>query len=157
MRARNLFFSIPIALLVACSGNPEPQPAGEITNALPQPVRIESSDEAVVLVASSNSGEAKAAAAWLRSRGQPGLDALLEAYGDIRSYRLGEAARPAAYDPAVADRVLAAMNRVSGQFDGWASGLYWHTDRNLALHDAVLSDKPVLNLWLLGNLDDEFC
>jgi hypothetical protein len=96
------------------------------------------------------------AAAFLRAAGPDGFSALREAYAAEVAYRLGEGPQTE-LDRGTSDRVLQAMNRVSGQYDGWASGLFWHTDRNAALAAAMREGKPVLNLWLLGRLDEEFC
>lgn len=53
------------------------------------------------------------------------------------------------------DRLRHAVDVVSAQRDGHASGLYWHTDRDEALAEATRRGVPVLSLRLLGRLDEE--
>ena len=48
-----------------------------------------------------------------------------------------------------------ALDRVSGQRDGHASGLYWFTDLGRARRAARALDRPVLSLRMLGRLDEE--
>jgi hypothetical protein len=129
-------------------------PVAMAANVAPR-VKFANARSAAIATISSDRAESAAAIAHLRSLGAGGMDALREAFDDERLARLGEGA--AKYDRATSDRILAAMDKVSGQRDGWASGLYWHTDLATALAAAKDSGKPVLNLWLLGRLDDEFC
>jgi hypothetical protein len=77
-------------------------------------------------------------------------------YASEVSYRLGEGPADGC-SQGESKRILSAIDAVSGQHDGWASGLYWHTDRARALAQANRTGLPILNLWLLGRLDDEFC
>lgn len=48
-----------------------------------------------------------------------------------------------------------AIDTVSGQRDGHASGLYWHTDLDTARREAERTGRPILSLRLLGRLDEE--
>ncbi len=47
------------------------------------------------------------------------------------------------------------LDRLCKQRDCYASRLYWHTDLATAKQAAQASDKPILSLRLLGNLDEE--
>lgn len=53
-------------------------------------------------------------------------------------------------------KVAAAIDAVAMQKDAYASQLYWYTDLEAAKAAAKSSDKPVLTLRLLGNLNEEF-
>ena len=120
------------------------------------PIQFASAGEAAVAAASPGERTASAARVYLRSLGCLGLDALDNEYRAVVAHRLGEGPAPGAGTESAA-RILASYDAVSGQHDGWASGLYWHTDRCTALRAAKRDGVPVLNLWLLGRLDDEFC
>jgi len=52
-------------------------------------------------------------------------------------------------------RIAAALDRVSGQYDDYASGLYWYTDFEKAKAAARTSGRPILSLRLLGRLDED--
>lgn len=85
----------------------------------------------------------------LRARGPEGHAALMELHADsVARLRAGEA------DEA-GERLRHAIDAVSGQRDGHASGLYWHTDLDAARRAAAASGKPILSLRLLGRLDEE--
>ncbi len=127
------------------------------TDSSERPIVFDNLHAAALSTVSTDADRSAAATRHLRAAGPEGLAAMLKAFGDLRAYRLGEARQPDNYDSETADRALAAIDEVAGQHDGWASGLYWHTDREAALAAARESGKPVLNLWLLGRLDDEFC
>jgi hypothetical protein len=113
--------------------------------------------DAALSAISDNPQRAAAATTHLRALGPSGLQAMFDVFGDECAYRLGEAPSADNYDRATSDRILAAVDRVAGQRDAWASRLYWYTDRDQALAVARELGRPVLNLWLLGRLDDEFC
>lgn len=83
------------------------------------------------------------------------LETLRARYSAEVAYMLGEG--PAVGDLDELPRIRAELDRASGQHDGWASGLFWYTLREAALAAARREGLPVLNLWLLGRLDDEFC
>ncbi|HEY6253894.1 MAG TPA: hypothetical protein VI685_28390 [Candidatus Angelobacter sp.] len=52
-------------------------------------------------------------------------------------------------------RIGAALDRVGGQYDNYASGLYWYTDLEQAKAAARASGRPILSLRLLGRLDED--
>ncbi|HJL15178.1 MAG TPA: hypothetical protein RMH99_05955 [Sandaracinaceae bacterium LLY-WYZ-13_1] len=87
----------------------------------------------------------------LRARGPAGHAALMRVHaGAVEALRRA----PDRDDPRVA-RLRRALDRVSGQRDGHASGLYWHTDLDAARREAARTGKPILSLRLLGRLDEE--
>lgn len=147
---KSMFLLAPAFLLVAATGPELMRPRVE-----PSP-RFDSAAEAARAVSGGDGGASRAAVAYLRGLGVAGLEALKSEYADEVSWRLGEGDSPG-HTPETSARILKALDAVSGQHDGWASGLYWHTDRATALADARESGLPILNLWLLGRLDDEFC
>ncbi|UJR85341.1 hypothetical protein [Sandaracinus amylolyticus] len=53
------------------------------------------------------------------------------------------------------ERLRHAIDVVSAQRDGHASGLYWHTDLDAARAEARRTGRPILSLRLLGRLDEE--
>lgn len=146
---------------IACSQSPAPTtdtlaadlPAHEVAAT----IHFTSPREAALASASADKTVADAAVAHLRKLGPAGLAALKEAHGAEVAFRLGEAETGSAPDAAASDRVLRAFDTVSGQHDGWASGLYWHKDAAAARAEAQAKGLPILNLYLLGTLDDEFC
>lgn len=157
------FFAPALMLLgcIACSQSPAPTTE---TVAADLPVRevsghthFSTAREAALAAASADKTVADAAIAHLRQLGPAGLAALKEAHGAEVAFRLGEAETGSAPDAAASDRVLRAFDKVSGQHDGWASGLYWHKDAAAARAEAQAKGLPILNLYLLGTLDDEFC
>lgn len=146
---------------IACSQSPAPTTD---TVSADLPVREVAANthfntprEAALAAASPDAATANAAIAHLRKLGPAGLAALKEVHGAEIAFRLGEAETGSAPDAATSDRLLRAFDKVSGQHDGWASGLYWHTDAATARADAQARGLPILNLVLLGTLDDEFC
>src|SRR5579883_1808013 len=52
-------------------------------------------------------------------------------------------------------RIAAALDHVSGQYDDYATGLYWYTDLEAAKAAARAENKPILSLRLLGRLDTD--
>jgi hypothetical protein len=102
---------------------------------------------------SSNSLEAAAAIDALRDRGPAGLEALLTRFSAELDKRIsGEAG---SMDDASWQRLRLAIDKVSRQRDGYASGLYWYADLDLARAAAKASGKPILFLRLLGRLDED--
>jgi len=100
-----------------------------------------SADSATALTAQNN----------LRSAGADGLAALQKVYAaEIQAHR----GNPAAGDDQWR-RIASALDRVSGQYDDFASGLYWYTDLGKAEAAAKATGKPILSLRLLGHLDEE--
>ena len=101
-----------------------------------------SGDESLVSKALGSDELAAAAAVdELRSAGVAGVDTLL-------------AAAPAP-DATSRQRWERAIDTVCAQRDCAASGLYWHTDFDLARAAAQSSGRPILSLRLLGRLDQE--
>ena len=96
--------------------------------------------------------KAKAAIAALRARGPAGLEELMLPFGDV--------ARPDENRPGVSDaarrRYAAAIDAVAGQKDAAYSGLYWHTNVEIAKLEAKMRGVPIVSLRLLGRLDEEF-
>ncbi|HUB67705.1 MAG TPA: hypothetical protein VL981_09500 [Candidatus Methylacidiphilales bacterium] len=87
----------------------------------------------------------------LRETGPAGLEALEQCYaGEIQNHRNSPRANDDRWE-----RITAALNRVGGQYDDYASGLYWYTDLGKAEAAAQTSGKPILSLRLLGRLDEE--
>lgn len=96
---------------------------------------------------------AQRAIAALRDKGEPGLDALFDAYaGDIQKILNA----PAGSKDAGWPQLSAALDAVGQQRDCFASRLYWHTDLERAKAEARKSGKPILSLRLLGKLNEEY-
>jgi hypothetical protein len=100
-----------------------------------------SADSAVSLEAIKN----------LRTMGKDGLDALFQTYS-------AEIAKFSATGASDDDwkRIAFALDSVAAQKDAYASNLFWFTDFEEAKREAVKSNKPILSLRLLGNLNEEF-
>jgi len=79
-----------------------------------------------------------AAVQSLRAMGQPGVDALLAIRKEAGAKRLGP-----------------VIDQVCRQRDCTWSGLYWYTDLDEAKRVARQTNRPILSLRLLGNLDEE--
>ena len=99
---------------------------------------------------SADASAAAAAQTHLRDTGPSGLRMLLERYApQIAAHRAG----------APADeqwkRIASALDHVGGQYDNYASQLYWYTDLEQAKAAALASGKPILSLRLLGRLDED--
>jgi hypothetical protein len=104
------------------------------------------------LAVSADAAEAERAIAALRTLGQTGHAALLaEHAADVA--RLRDA--PPLTASAPLERLRHAIDLVSGQRDGHASGLYFHTDLDAALAEARRRGVPVLSLRMLGRLHEE--
>jgi hypothetical protein len=87
----------------------------------------------------------------LRAAGPAGLLALEQAYApEIQSHRINPGANDNQWLP-----ITSALDRVGGQYDDYAGGLYWYTDLGKAEAAAKASGKPILSLRLLGHLDQE--
>ena len=99
---------------------------------------------------STDSSVAQKAQEHLRAAGPQGLQLLEQSFAsEISAHRKG----------AVADarwnRIATALDRVGGQYDNYASGLYWYTDLEKAKAAARASGRPILSLRLLGHLDED--
>jgi hypothetical protein len=86
----------------------------------------------------------------LRDAGPQGLQALEKRFGkEIQLHRSG------APSDAQWKKIALALDHVGGQYDNYASGLYWYTDMEKAEAAARASGKPILSLRLLGRLDED--
>src|SRR5882762_7448025 len=98
-------------------------------------------EEWVRQAVSPDPGIALLAQANLRNEGTEGLKALMQVYAtEIKKCQNG-----APIDDSC-KRIEAALNRVGGQYDEHASGLYWYTDFEKAKAAAQASGKPILSL-----------
>lgn len=102
-------------------------------------------------VVSSDSAEASEAIKSLRLLGKEGLDTLFKTYtAEINKFSA---------DGEVTEnwkRIAYAIDSVAMQKDAYASHLFWYTDLDEAKRVAAESNKPILSLRLLGNLNEEF-
>jgi hypothetical protein len=86
----------------------------------------------------------------LREAGPQGLQALEQRFAtEIQLHRSGAPSNERW------EKVSLALNRVGGQYDNYASGLYWYTDLEKAKTAARASGRPILSLRLLGRLDED--
>lgn len=92
---------------------------------------------------------ARSAQDHLRAMGPQGLEALEKRFAKEISAHKARRANPK-WAP-----IGAALDRVGGQYDNYASGLYWYTDLEKAKAAAQASGKPILSLRLLGRLDED--
>ncbi|MGD9561748.1 MAG: hypothetical protein AB7F88_05965 [Pyrinomonadaceae bacterium] len=87
----------------------------------------------------------------LRNSGPDGLKALFDTYAaEIDEFRVK------GIETERWQKIAAAIDAVAMQKDAYASGLYWYTDFDEAKKAASKTDKPILTLRLLGNLNEEF-
>jgi arsenate reductase-like glutaredoxin family protein len=107
--------------------------------------------ELATLAVSNDSAISSTAINELRTLGAVGLDALFVKYAaDIERFaKTGEADENWR-------RIANAIDSVAMQKDAYASHLYWYTDLDEAKRVAKAKNKPILTLWLLGNLNEEF-
>ncbi len=104
------------------------------------------------LAVDADTTRANTAIVALRALGPAGHRALLAAHAPaIATLR---DTPPLATTPEQ-ERLRHAVDVVSGQRDGHASGLYFHTDLAAALREATERRLPVLSLRMLGRLDEE--
>lgn len=85
----------------------------------------------------------KSEIARLRSMGPEGLSLALAAYDEAEA------------GPAKNEQAL-LVDAVAAQRYATSSRLYWYTDIEEAKQASAKSDKPILSLRLLGNLDEDF-
>lgn len=107
--------------------------------------------ELAVQATSGNSNEAEIAVKELRELGEKGLESLFENYAvEIETFK----------KTGIADekwqRIAHALDTVAMQKDVYASKLFWHKDLQKAQAEAQRTNKPILSLRLLGNLNEEF-
>ena len=86
----------------------------------------------------------------LRQAGPHGLELLEQRFATEIAAHRGGAPSNASWK-----RIAEALDRVSGQYDDYASGLYWYTDLEKAKEAARASGRPILSLRLLGRLDED--
>ena len=99
---------------------------------------------------SADASVAAAAQTHLRGAGPAGLRMLLERYGpQIAAHKAG------APSDEQWNRIASALDKVGGQYDNYASQLYWYTDLEQAKAAAQASGRPILSLRLLGRLDED--
>ena len=111
----------------------------------------ETSDLLAVKAVSSGENESAEAIIKLRERGPDGLTALFATYSEeISEFRRNGT------ETEKWRKIAAAIDAVAMQKDAYASELYWYTDLNEAKKAARSSNKPILTLRLLGNLNEEF-
>lgn len=102
-------------------------------------------------VVSNDANEANEAIKSLRTLGKDGLETLFQTYGtQINKFaNTGESTDEW-------KRISFALDSVAMQKDVYASRLFWFTDIEEAKREAQKSNKPILSLRLLGNLNEEF-
>lgn len=86
--------------------------------------------------------------AELRKNGPASLPRLFELRDKILAEATGEKER--------LSRVETAIDEVAAQRHACHSRLYWYTDLNKAKQVAAKEKKPILSLWMLGNLNEDF-
>jgi hypothetical protein len=108
-------------------------------------------EELVEMAVSADSAVSVEAVKNLRALGREGLDALFVRYS-------AEIAKFSATGEATDEwkRIALALDSVAQQKDAYASQLFWYTDLEEAKKQADKSNKPILSLRLLGNLNEEF-
>ncbi len=100
---------------------------------------------------SDDPAESNNAVRSLREMKQAGLDTLFKVYSaEINDYlRTGQRSENW-------EKISNAIDAVAMQKDAYASGLFWNTDFEKAQAEAQKTNKPILSLRLLGNLNEEF-
>jgi len=76
----------------------------------------------------------------LRDLGQAGLDSALGVSKEVKAH----------------PKYPGFVDQIAKQRDAINSGLFWHTNFDKALAQSKETNRPILSLRLLGNLDDEF-
>src|SRR5579871_1747315 len=112
----------------------------------------QSLQELAVAAVSSDEKVSATAITALRNAGPAGLQTLLEAQADTIQRKRSNPT----LDDADWQRVSAALDAVARQRDAWTTSLYWFTDFDRAKSEARATGRPILELRLLGNLDEEF-
>lgn len=126
--------------------------AGSIASADPDDGGTEEPRELARRAIDPDPAVAEPAIDALRALGPAGHAALLEEHRAAIAL-LRDTGR--AVDAEASERLRHAIDVVSGQRDGHASGLYWHTDLDLAQAESRRTGRPVVSLRLLGRLDEE--
>lgn len=110
-----------------------------------------SKEELAAMAISADTAVSAEAVKNLRALGREGLDALVREYSaEIAKFsQTGEGGEEW-------KRIAFALDSVAMQKDAYASRLFWFTDFEEAKREADKSNKPILSLRLLGNLNEEF-
>ncbi len=110
-----------------------------------------SKTELAQLAISADSAVSSEAVKSLRALGRDGLDTLFLTFANeiAKFTQTGETTDEWR-------RIAAALDTVAMQKDAYSSNLYWFTDIEEAKKAADKSNKPILSLRLLGNLNEEF-
>jgi hypothetical protein len=110
-----------------------------------------SKKELAEMAVSADSARSVEAIKNLRTMGKDGLETLFQTYS-------AEIAKFSATGEGGEDwrRIAFALDSVAAQKDAYASNLFWFTDLEEAKKEADKSNKPILSLRLLGNLNEEF-
>lgn len=144
MQTRSLLFLILALGVTACGGEGALRDVTTETRTA-QPLETLARD-----ATSASSDVATSAIQALRARGEEGHAELFSMYrAEIAALREGDARDPRS------ERIRHAIDIVSGQRDGHASGLYWYTDLAEAERVSEETHRPILSLRLLGRLDEE--
>jgi len=99
---------------------------------------------------SADASIAQSAQDKLRAAGPTGLNALTTQFSSqINAHRVGQP------NDASWKLLGSALDRVSGQYDDYASGLYWYTDLEKAKQASATTGRPILSLRMLGKLDTD--
>ena len=100
---------------------------------------------------SNDSSQSQIAIKSLREMNQKGLDTLFDVYKtEIKTYtKTGN-------KTAEWQKISNAIDNVAMQKDAYSSRLYWHTDIEKAKSEAQQTNKTILTLRLLGNLNEEY-
>ena len=105
--------------------------------------------------------QGKTAEQW-RAKGAEGLAELIEQMQPSISTYIKGKAHPAFVTPESNEELVKAqadllfIDQVAKQRDAYISKLYWHTDLDEAIKEAERTDKPILSLRMLGQLDEEY-
>ena len=149
---RVVTFSFLVCALTSCGGS-APENADDDVGSVASGGEAAPSLEALATSAVSDDRELAARAiASLRAAGPRGHAALMSTHAAAIDVLRDT---PPITPDAASERLRHAIDVVSGQRDGHASGLYWHTDLAAAEAEARASGRPILSLRLLGRLDEE--
>jgi hypothetical protein len=99
---------------------------------------------------SADAAVARKAQDQLRQLGPHGLELLEQSFANEIAAHRGGAPSDENWK-----RIALALDRVGGQYDNYASGLYWYTDLEEAKKAARATGRPILSLRLLGRLDED--
>lgn len=114
------------------------------------PTRMHPTSELALDAVSADADEASRAIRALRALGPEGHARLMQ----VHSAPLARLRAATTTTPEL-ERLRHAIDVVSGQRDGHASGLYFHDDLDAALAEARARGVPVVSLRMLGRLDEE--